>query len=163
MADESEDVAERDTVQPEETHEPETLEEQASVGTDEQESPLQRLRGRIAYALAWLRRPDEVGQPLTLQPRGIRLLILLILGNLIVLTLLTVGLYRASTMLVVVESPLALPTTVTTMDTNPGSIPTIRPGAVHGATPGPTPTPFGSGGAIATSTPSTRPTGNWCG
>jgi len=97
---------------------------------------LRRLWSRIASAWHWLRRPDEVGQPLTLQPRGVRLLILLILGNLGVLVLLTVALYQAVTMPPVVESPLS-----------PLTTPVASPGST--ATPGPTPTPFGSGGAIA--------------
>ena len=50
--------------------------------------------GRLASALAWLRQPDQVGQPLTLQPRSVRLLALLILGNLLALVLLAVALYQ---------------------------------------------------------------------
>lgn len=103
--------------------------------------PLRRLGSLIvrpwrytARALAWLRRPDEVGQPLTLQPRGLRLLVLLILGNLAVLVALTVALYWATTVPPTKVSPQLVVATVT-----PGPAPT----------PGPSPTPLGSGGAIA--------------
>lgn len=109
-------------------------EEQRSRGAEEQGGVLRRFWKRIAFALAWLRRPDEVGQPLTLQPRGVRLLVLLVLGNLVVLVLLTIALYRAATVPVIVELPQLTIATAT-----PGPSPT----------PGPTPTPFGSGGAIA--------------
>ena len=77
----------------------------------EQENPHEpqtetaRKRSRLAFALAWLFRPDEVGQPLTLRPRGVRLLVLLILGNVIVLALLTFALYQAATLPLIVESP----------------------------------------------------------
>ncbi len=87
----------------------------------------------IVRALAWLRRPDEIGQPLTLQPRGVRLLVLLILGNLIVLALLVVALYQAASLPAGIE-PLQ-PAATADPDLSPVS--------------GPTPTPFGSGGAIA--------------
>ncbi len=109
-----------DKEQPAESHEPQT--------------ETARERGRVAFALAWLFRPDEVGQPLTLRPRGVRLLVLLILGNVIVLTLLTWALYQATTRPLIVASPLSLPVIPTNQPTNP---PTISP------------TPFGSGGAIA--------------
>ena len=89
---------------------------------------------RIALAIAWLRRPDEVGQPITLPPRGVRLLLLLILGNLIVLVLLANGLYQAATLSTVKATPQVVVAT-----------PTLGPTS----TPGPSPTPFGKGGAIA--------------
>ncbi|RLC67924.1 MAG: hypothetical protein DRI48_00980, partial [Chloroflexi bacterium] len=98
---------------------------------------LRRFWNRVTYVLAWLRNPDEIGQPITLPPRGVRLLVVLIAGNVLLLALLTIGLYRASTLPVTVQSPLVLPTAVVTVD--PAPSPTI----------GPTPTPFGSGGAIA--------------
>ncbi|HEY72283.1 MAG: hypothetical protein B6I35_06185 [Anaerolineaceae bacterium 4572_32.2] len=92
-----------------------------------------RIWNPFARALSWLRRPDEVGKPLTLRPRGVRLLVLLILGNLIVLALLVVALYQAASL--------------------PVSIELLQPGAITNPSlspiPGPTPTPFGSGGAIA--------------
>ncbi|RLC92517.1 MAG: hypothetical protein DRI79_00345 [Chloroflexi bacterium] len=100
------------------------------------DSAEQRPRSRIALALAWMFRPDEVGRPLILRPRSVRLLVLLILGNLTILVLLTVALYQATTAPVVVESPLPLPPAATA---TPGPSPTA----------GPTPTPLGSGGAIA--------------
>ncbi|MCK4450649.1 MAG: hypothetical protein KAX26_08660, partial [Anaerolineae bacterium] len=67
--------------QAEESYEPETetIEKQGGV--------LRRLWNRVAFAWRWLCRPDKVGQPITLRPRGVRLLILLILGNLVVLVL----------------------------------------------------------------------------
>ncbi|MBU0705023.1 MAG: DPP IV N-terminal domain-containing protein [Chloroflexi bacterium] len=60
------------------------------------QSLIARIWNPFARALAWLRRPDEVGQPLTLQPRGVRLLVLLVLGNMAILALLTVALYQAT-------------------------------------------------------------------
>jgi len=137
---------ERDEVQQEDTHEPETeIEAEAEEGPERRPARLSkpfrrlgslvaRLWGRVTFALAWLRRPNEVGQPLTLQPRGVRLLVLLILGNLVVLVLLTAALYQATTMPAIVEPPQ-----LTIATTTPGPSPI----------PGPTPTPFGSGGAIA--------------
>ncbi len=97
---------------------------------------LRRLWNRVAFTLAWLRRPDEVGQPIMLRPRGVRLLVLLILGNLVVLVLLTIALYQATTMPLVVESPLPLPAAAAI---SPGPSPI----------PGLSPTPNGLGGAIA--------------
>jgi len=93
-----------------------------------------RLRNRVAFAFAWLRRPDAVGQPITLRPRGVRLLGLLILGNIAILVLLTVALYQASMLPAGVGSSQLVVVTTT-----PRSSPVL----------GPTPTPFGSGGAIA--------------
>jgi len=89
---------------------------------------------RAARALAWLVRPDEVGKPLTLQPRGLRLLLLLILGNLAVLVSLTVVLYWAAT-----APPRESPPQIVIATPSPAPSPTA----------GPSPTPFGSGGAIA--------------
>jgi TolB protein len=127
--------AERDAPRPE------------NISASEVEAPkwksvLRRLQSGIAYGLAWLRRPNEVGQPVTLQPHGVRTLILLILGNLVVLTLLTVGLYQASTAPIVQPSPRFIPV-VATPTPGPSSTPDPT------STPAPTPTPFGSGGAIA--------------
>ena len=112
----------------------ETPEEQRSRGAGEQGGALRRFWSRVAYAWRWLVRPNQVGRPVTLQPRGVRLLVLLILGNLFVLVLLIVALYQAITMPAIVESPPPVVVTV-----SPGPSPTS----------GPTPTPFGSGGAIA--------------
>lgn len=138
------DEVEQDEVQQEETRGPETetSEEQGSRGAEacpersqrEQGSVLWRLWSRVALAWHWLRRPDEVGQPLTLQPRGVRLLVLLILGNLAVLVLLTIALYQATRLATIVEPPQL---TITTAMSGPSP------------TPVPTPTPNGLGGAIA--------------
>jgi len=102
---------------------------------------LGRLWGRLAFALAWLRHPDQVGRPLTLQPRSVRLLALLILGNLLALVLLSVALVQATTVPLlqraVVESPLT--PLAHSLSANPGPSPT----------PGLTPTPNDLGGAIA--------------
>jgi len=93
-----------------------------------------RVWSRVAFAIAWMRRPDEVGQPLVLRPRGVRLLILLILGNLTLLVALTVALYQTATLPDAVESLQPIIATTT-----PVPSPIL----------GPTPTPFGRGGAIA--------------
>jgi len=37
----------------------------------------------VARLFAWLRHPEAVGQPLVLSPRGVRLLVLLGVGNLV--------------------------------------------------------------------------------
>lgn len=80
MADERHDAA-----QPEEPNELETEAEKPEERWTRLQELFRRLRtliarlwGRAALALTWLRRPDEVGQSLTLQPRGVRLLVLLI-------------------------------------------------------------------------------------
>ena len=95
-----------------------------------------RRRGRLRRAWRWLRSPDEVGQPLVLRPRGVRVLVLLIVGNLGVLVLLIWALYQTSTNPIVVRSPLPAG------DPSEAFLSPL-------ATRGPTPTPFGSGGAIA--------------
>ncbi len=143
MADEIQDkVQQEEFLESEAEAEAEAETELGDRKAERQRGALRRLWDRFTFVLAWLRRPDEVGQPITLRPRGVRLLILLVLGNLFVLVLLTGGLYRASTMLTVVESPLSLPT---------AAIATFDPELTSGPSPtlGPTPTPFGSGGAIA--------------
>ncbi|HET89878.1 MAG TPA: hypothetical protein ENN99_03935 [Chloroflexi bacterium] len=99
---------------------------------------LRRLWARVGLAWAWLRRPDEVGRPVTLRPQGVRLLVLLVLGNLVVLILLTIGLFQTASAPTVVERRVMVPIAATTSPHH-SPIPT----------PGPTPTPFGSGGAIA--------------
>jgi WD40 repeat protein len=103
---------------------------------------LERFRDRVVYALNWLRRPDEVGRPVTIQPRGIRSLLFLVLGNLLVLALLTVGLYQASTSPLIVESALPAPIIITASP-SPSSATSLSP------SPEPTPAGFGSEGAIA--------------
>lgn len=103
--------------------------------TEKQANPLRRLWGRLASVWLWVFNPSEVGQPVILRPRSVRLLILLVLGNLVVLIALTVALYRATQ-----TQPLARPVREQFVVTpTPGPSPT----------PGPTPTPLGSGGAIA--------------
>ncbi len=126
----------QDDAQPDDTLTPET------EALEEQESKLQRFRSRVTLMLAWLRRPDDVGRPLTLQPRGVRLLVLLILGNIAVVALLTAGLYQASVKPSSRPSPLLIPVVATP---SPGPSPTRG----QPPTPGPTVTPFGNGGAIA--------------
>ena len=103
---------------------------------------LRQQRGSIAHALAWFRNPDKVGQPLTLGPRGVRLLVLLILGNLIFLIVLTASLIRTSTTPLIEVSPLFIHVVAT-----PSPVASPVPSPVP--LPSPSPTPFGSGGAIA--------------
>ncbi len=102
--------------------------------TGRHDGALRRLWGRVTFAFAWICRPNEVGQPITLAPHGVRLLVLLVLGNLIVLVLLAVALYRSTTTPVLVQSIQS-----------PAATETPAPSPILG----PTPTPFGSGGAIA--------------
>ncbi len=125
---ELENELETDEAQSEQTSESET---ELDAG---QESALRRFQSRVAYILAWLRRPDEVGQPLTLQPQGVRLLVLLVLGNLIVVVLLIVWLYQASVAPGPPLSPLLIPV-IATASPDPSSTPGAPP------TPGPTSTP----------------------
>lgn len=98
--------------------------------------PFVWLAGRVALAWRWLRRPGEVGKPVTLQPRGVQVLVLLIVANLIVLGLLASALYQAAT-----QPPVALTPQI--------AIITAEPALISTPSPGPSPTPFGSGGAIA--------------
>jgi TolB protein len=96
---------------------------------------LRRLWRRLVHACRWLCAPNALGRPVTLRPRSVRLLLLLALGHLLLLLLLGAALYRASTMpdLARPVSSQALPTAASEST----------------ATPGPTPTALGSGGAIA--------------
>ncbi|MGD1992327.1 MAG: DPP IV N-terminal domain-containing protein, partial [Anaerolineae bacterium] len=77
---------------------------------------------------------ERLPRRVTLSPRGVRLLVALVIGNLVVLILLGVALYRTSAELT--QRP---PYITVVLTPTPGSSPT----------PGPTPTPFGMGGAIA--------------
>jgi Tol biopolymer transport system component len=143
MADEAQDV-----VQPEESGEldaeaeaPESsegrrvrLRDRVSGVLRRLASPIVWLWSRVARGWRWLRKPNEVGQPVTLQPRGVRLLVLLIMCNLVVLVLLTVALYKAA-----MAPPIEGPPQVVVATATPAA----------SSTPGPSPTPFGSGGAIA--------------
>ncbi len=99
---------------------------QGGKGAGEQRGVLRRFWSRIAHGWRWLRQPDQVGRPITLRPRSVRLLVLLILGNLFVLVLLIVALYQAITLPAIVESP-------------PPVVVTVSPGP--SPTPGPTPAP----------------------
>jgi TolB protein len=113
----------------------EEAKERERDATRKRSGGLRRLWGRIVLAGRWLRAANTIGQPITLQPRSVRLLLLLILGNLIVLVLLGVALYQATTM----------PTVARPMQGQSALTPTPQ----SPATPGPTSTPLGSGGAIA--------------
>jgi len=96
---------------------------------------LRRLWQRVVYAWRWIRMPNEVGKPLTLEPRSVRFLLLIVLGNLVALTLLGIALRQAVTMSTA-ERPMRRELV---------SVPAAQPSP----TPGPTTTPLGSGGAIA--------------
>jgi TolB protein len=103
--------------------------------TGERGGVLRRLWERVVFAWRWLRAPNAVGQAIILQPQSLRLVLLLVLGNLTALALLGVALYQATTM----------PT-----NASPSQAPGIpTPAPEPSATPGPTATPLGSGGAIA--------------
>lgn len=96
---------------------------------------LWRLLRSIVYAVRWLLRPNVVGQPVTLQPRSVRLLLLLALGHVLLLVLIGVAVHQ------VVQMPdLAEPVQLQVVPAAP-SEPTPAPG--------PTPTALGSGGGIA--------------
>lgn len=95
---------------------------------------IQKVQQRLRRALRWLIRPEQGQRPITLSPRRLQLLVLLVITNVIVLTLLGLALYRTGTALST-RPPFA--TVVLTPTPNPSP------------TPGPTPTPFGSGGAVA--------------
>ncbi len=125
---------------------PDSAESQAPVDEEVPSTRLAAVRRRVmdaaravARLFAWLRHPEAVGQPLVLSPRGVRLLVLLVVGNLVMVGLLTVGLYRATMHPLVVTSPLVIPMPVTA---------TSHPGD-EAALSLPTPTPLGSGGSIA--------------
>lgn len=102
--------------------------------TEAQGNLLGRLGSRITTLRDRFRRPKKPDRPITLRPRTLRLLVILIVGNLGVLALLTFALYQA------VQSPK-------TIEAVRHQIITATP--LASPTPGPTPTPLGSGGAIA--------------
>jgi hypothetical protein len=137
--------AAREKVSEEESYEPQ---EETS---GERESALRRFWGRVAHAWRWLRRPDEVGRTIALRPRSVRLLVLLVLGNLLVLALMAVALYQAMTMPVAVESPPTGPPP-------PPVVITASPGPAAGE---PSPSPCAKT-AMPISMRSIRPTGDWC-
>ena len=91
-----------------------------------------RIRDRLAGAV---RGGGRAGKPLVLSPRAVRLLILLVIANGVVLALLGLALYETNSALL--TRP---PSVVTVVVTSTSGLP---------ATPGATPTPFGSGGAVA--------------
>ena len=116
--------------------EAEAAAQRESSDAGRKERSLGRPQRRLARPGRWLRSLDQIREPIVLRPRGVRLLVLLILGNLVMLGLLTWALYRASMMLAAVQLPLP---SLVPVKGNPSPLPT----------PGPTPTPLGSGGAIA--------------
>ena len=67
-------------------------------------SPFIWFRDRIVFFWRWLFKPNEVGKPVTLRPSGVRVLILLIVGNIAILGLLGYALYQTATM-----PPVAMP------------------------------------------------------
>jgi len=119
----------------------EVAEEQRSGGAEGRGGVFRDVWRRITLVWRWLRHPNAIGQSITLQPRGIRLLVLLILGNLAVLAMLFVALYRAT------QAPITAAPSVQQI------VVTATPGAPStpssSSSEGPTPTPLGSGGAIA--------------
>ena len=99
-----------------------------------QRSLLQRLWERVRLIGRWIVRPNKVGKPVTIQPASVRVLVLLILGNVIILALLTFALFQDNTP-PTAEGPVVL--VVATATAGPTR------------TAGPSPTPLGRGGAIA--------------
>jgi TolB protein len=97
-------------------------------------SPFVWLGKRIAFVWRWLIKPNEVGKPVTLRPRGLQMLILLIVGDLAILGFLSYALYQTATM-----PPLE----------SPPKLVVVTPTPKPSSSPAPTPTPFGSGGTIA--------------
>jgi len=100
---------------------------------------IRQIRQRLVFACRWVWAPNEVGEPITLQPRSVRFLLLLILGNLIVLGLLGLALRQAIRMSAA-ERPMQHEIIV-----GPASEPSPTPAR----TPEPTPTRLGSGSAMA--------------
>jgi TolB protein len=108
--------------------------EATTEATEKRQNVFRRLWNRVRPALIWLVRPNQVGRPVTLQPRGLKLLILLIVGNLAIVGILAYALYQTA-----VAPPRASPPQFIVATPTPNPPPT----------PGPTPTPLGQGGAIA--------------
>lgn len=96
---------------------------------------LRRLWQRIVLAWRWVRMPNAVGRPITLEPNRVRFLLLLVLGNLMVLALLGVALGQAT----------RISTTPSPAQSEIVHVPVTLPSP----TPAPTPTPAGRDGAIA--------------
>ena len=99
-----------------------------------EESPRDQRGGRLRRLRLWLTHPERVQQPVTLSPRGLQLLALLVLGNVVVLTLLGWALYRTG------EALTTRPPVVTVV---------VTPTPGERVAPGLTPISFGQGGAIA--------------
>lgn len=93
---------------------------------------------RLVFFWRWIRMPNQVGEPITLEPRKVRVLLILILGNLVVLALLGTALRQAIAMSAA-ERPTPRELVVAPV---PQASPRPSP------TPDPTPTPLGSGGAM---------------
>ena len=89
---------------------------------------------RISPIWLWLVKPNQVGKPVTLKPRGLQFLILLVVGNLAIVGVLAYALYQTAT-----APPLQPPPQLIIATPTPAPSPT----------PSPAPTPLGSGGAIA--------------
>lgn len=109
---------------------------------------------RVVHATRWLRAPDAVGQPITLGPGTVRLLLLLAFGHLTLLALMGIALYRASTR-DDVPRPTQTPRVLASAS-QPTTAPTWTPpptrssgGSTYTPRPEPTPTALGGGGAIA--------------
>jgi TolB protein len=96
-------------------------------------APPLSLWGHLRTAWLWLVKPEAVGKPVTLGPRPMRSLVLLVAGSATVLILLVAALYHIAT--------APLPTHTPSLATGA----TLPPGA---GTDG-TPTPFACSGAIA--------------
>jgi TolB protein len=97
-------------------------------------SPFVWLWNRLAFAWCWLVKPNQVGKPITIRPRGLQVLVLLIVGNAAILGLLGYALYRVATMPPIKSLPEIVVVTPT---------PNSPPASTLVSTP------FGSGGAIA--------------
>lgn len=114
-------------------------EERAQEAVIEGQAARRGVPGRVANSLAhacrWLQAPDEVGEPVILQPTHVRLALLLAAGYLVLVGLLGVALHQASRM------PDAA--TVAMIPALPTAVPEVT------VLPGPTPTALGSGGGIA--------------
>jgi len=100
----------------------------------EQDTFSHRARQRVSRILRWVFRPNQAGKPVVLAPSGVRLLVLLIAGNLAILILLAVALYRAVSAPFTSEPPLSIVITQNIVPSRGLDL---------------TPTPFGSGGGIA--------------
>ena len=116
-------------------HEEEPPEYDVEVPTTERlRSVFRWIWERISSIWLWLVKPNQVGRPVTLQPRGLQFLILLIVGNLAIVGVLVYALYQMAS-----APPTQLPPQLVVATPTPAPSPA----------PSPMPTPLGSGGAIA--------------